>query len=263
MVQNLVSKLSSMRLATYEAEWGRLGGSAAKVTRPAVASLYVWQVSLSSAWYETLAYTEAMVRDAVDQALRTWNVSRGRSEDWLEDAPRPLQGRVQKAALDARRNAGQAALRRGPQHPRATQPVSLDDRVAQLTFGNLVHLFPVTPPSQRALRGTGRTGQENLWLFALKDAFPLLGPQAVRGWAHYLPSGLPTAVEDGYSVGLALERLRRLRNRVGHHEQTFEVGHLRRLKDVHLLLSAIHAEAAEDVQTLDRVRRTLAMRPSP
>lgn len=85
----------------------------------------------------------------------------------------------------------------------------------------------------------------------------------MTAWNRQLPSGLPAEVETGYAVGAALERLRRLRNRVGHHEQTFRVHHPRRLKDASLLLRAISPGAAEDLKNLDRVRRVLAMRPRP
>lgn len=70
---------------------------------------------------------------------------------------------------------------------------------------------------------------------------------------------LPREVKEGYAVGYALERLRRLRNRISHHEQTFEVEHLRRLEDASLLLDAVSPGAAQDLEKLDRVRRTLMM----
>lgn len=263
MVLNLVSKLNPARLASYEAEWVRLAGPSSTTSRPAVAALYVWQVSLCSAWYETLSYTEAIVRDAVDTTLREWNVDQGHSHDWLDDPSRALAGRVERAAKDASRNAREAARKRSPSHPRANQPVTLDDRVAQLTFGNLVHLFPQAAPPNRARYRSGYDGTEHIWMGGLRAAFPLLTPDLAQGWSSYLPLGLPESVQAGYSVGLALERLRRLRNRVSHHEQTFQVSHVRRLKDANLILGAIHTEAADDVQTLDRVRRTLSMRPSP
>src|SRR5688572_8597011 len=94
-----IAAMNPARLSSYEAEWARLAGIApANVSRPAVAALYVWQVSLNSAWYETLAYTEAIVRNAVDLALRKWNATQGRSQDWLNDAATPLSGLVSQAA---------------------------------------------------------------------------------------------------------------------------------------------------------------------
>ncbi|MFJ4166841.1 hypothetical protein ACIPY5_14920 [Microbacterium sp. NPDC089698] len=62
---------------------------------------------------------------------------------------------------------------------------------------------------------------------------------------------------------MALERLRRLRNRIFHHEQTFQVEHSRRLKDVTIIIRGVDAGALDGLRRLDTVRRTLAMRPQP
>lgn len=262
--QKLISAMNAARLSSYSTEWAQSAGIApSAVSRPAIAALYAWQVSLSSAWYETLAYTEAIVRNSVDMSLRTWNLGQGRSVDWLDDPAPPLARLVATAASSAQYRANQASLRRGPSHPRYGIPMSLDDRVAQLDFGNLVFLFPKDPPAQRSQRGTGYSGRENLWIHGLGPAFPHLTTALMKSWRGHIPAGLPASVEDGYAVGLALERLRRLRNRVGHHEQTFQVQHSRRLKDVTLLLRSINQGAAEELKDLDRVRRTLAMRPQP
>lgn len=228
-----------------------------------MAALYVWQVSLSAAWYETLAYAEAVVRNAVDMSLRRWNREQGRSEDWLDDAGTPLAGLVSRASSSASSRAAQAALRRGSEHPRQGAPVSLDDRVAQLDLGNLVFVFPIDVPTQRDHQLTGLSGRENLWVRGLSTGYPGLTAELHRDWGGLIPPGLPPEVRGGYLVGGALERLRRLRNRVGHHEQTFNVQHERRLDDVGLLLRSIDRSAAQDVSSLDRVRRTLAMRPQP
>lgn len=264
MPQRLIAAMDEVRLATYADEWARAANiGAAKVSRPAMAALYAWQVSLSSAWYETLAYTEAVVRNTVDHTLRSWNVSQGRSENWLDDAANPLANLVTKAASSTLYRANQASSRRPTTHPRHGAPVVLDDRVAQLDFGSLVHLFPVNPPSLRSQRGSGFSGRENLWIHGLSAAFPGLTADLTKSWQSYLPPGLPSGVEDGYAVGLALERLRRLRNRVGHHEQTFQVQHARRLKDTTLLVRSINSGAAVALKDLDRVRRVLALRPQP
>lgn len=264
MPQRLIAGMNNARLSSYEQEWAKLAQTTpAAVSRPAVAALYAWQVSLSAAWYETLSYTEAIVRNSLDQALRDWNRSQGRSEDWLLDAAPPLSGLVGKAQKETSYRAQQAQLKRANTHPRHGAAVSFDDRVAQLSFGSLIHLLPVDPPSQRGQRSSGLSNRENLWLHALRPAFPNLSPALTQSWQPYLPAGLPAAVQDGYAVGLALERLRRLRNRIGHHEQTFQVQHGRRLKDVTLILRSINMGTAAAQKDFDRVRHTLAMRPQP
>lgn len=262
--QSLISAMNPARLSSYEAEWARIAAIPAnQVSRPAAAALYVWQVSLNSAWYETLAYTEAIVRNAVDLSLRTWNVDQGHSRDWLSNPAVPLASLVSQSASRSAIRANQAAQRRGPTHPRYGVAVSFDDQVAQLDFGSIAHLFPKNPPQQRSQNGSGYNARENMWIYALKAAFPRLTPALTQSWQGQLPQGLPPAVQDAYAVGLAIDRLRRLRNRIGHHEQTFQVQHTRRLKDVSLLLRGISHGPAEELRNLDRVRRTLSMRPHP
>ncbi|WP_147305788.1 hypothetical protein [Subtercola boreus] len=264
MPEKLVAALHPARLSSYESEWARLAGvSPTSVSRPAVAALYVWQVSLGSAWYETLAFTEAIVRNALDLSLRAWNIREGRSEDWLEDSSAPLAGLVAQSAKRSRQRATQAVLKRSAWHSRHGVIVSLDDRVAQLDFGSICFLLPQDAPARRATNGSGFTGRENLWLHATRSAFPLLSADFTRGWQGQLSPGVPVSVQNAYAAGHALERLRRLRNRIGHHEQTFRVDHARRLRDVTLLVRSISSGAADELEALDRVRRTLAMRPRP
>lgn len=264
MPQNLISALNPTRLSTYEAEWARLASiSPTQVSRPAVAALYVWQVSLSSAWYETLAFTEAIVRDAVDRSLRDWNDKQGYSTNWLATPANPLSGLVQRAATEANRRASTAAQKRAPNHPRHGAPITFDDTVAQLDFGNIVYLFPQAPPTNRSQLGSGYTNRENLWRHGLVNAFPRLNSSLTKSWSGHIPQNLPPLVQNAYGVGIALEKLRRLRNRIGHHEQTFRVQHSDRLKDVSILLRGINHGSAEGLKKLDRVRRTLAMMPQP
>lgn len=264
MPRNLIAAMNPARLSSYEAEWSREMTDASKsATTSSVTALYVWQVALSSAWYETLSYVEAVVRNAVDGALRTWNLGQGRSEDWLDDAAVPLKSLISKAADNAQYRAEQAMKRRHPDHPRHNAPVSFDDRISQLDFGNIVHLFPLSPPAKRSQRGTGLSGRENLWLHGIAPAFPELGTQAVNHWEGLYPARVPEDVKAGYAVGHAIDRLRRLRNRISHHEQTFHVNHEGRLSDATMVLSGISPHIAGDLDRLDRVRRALALRPRP
>lgn len=264
MPHSLVGAMHPARLASYETEWRRgLVEASALVTDSAVVSLYVWQVALSSAWYETLAYVEAVVRNSVDMALRDWNMSRGKTENWLDDAAQPLSSLVKLSAKNAQYRAEQASIRRHPVHPRYKAPISLDDKVSQLDFGNIVHLFPLTVPEKNDKRSSGFNKHENLWIHGISKGFPNLGEETLVAWEGQYPVDLPREVKEGYAVGYALERLRRLRNRISHHEQTFEVEHLRRLEEASLLLDAVSPGAAQDLEKLDRVRRTLMMRPRP
>lgn len=241
----------------YEAEAGG--------TQPhRIGALYVWQVELHSAWYEVLGLVEMMLRHSLDNALADWNAQQalvgGGGRDWLATSAKPLSSLAKKMADDARGAAENAKKRRAPTHPRAGTQISHDDLVAQLTFGNLAHLLPTkrTTPTIRSTRATGRTNRENLWLHATINAFPNRGqvwPTGARGDTEGRRACL------GYYVGNTIERLRVLRNRVGHHEQTLAANHLARHTDALTLARAIDANAAEAIADLSSVPRVLARRP--
>lgn len=163
------SRLRSYRLACAN----QLGVPEAEVSESLVTSMYVWQVSLSAAWFETLAYTEAILRNAIDAALRRWNLAGGGTEDWLANPLPPLKGLITRMCKETVDRATRASRARDGNHPRAGQAVTLDDRVSQLTLGHLAFLFPRQPPTQRTTRASGYNARENLWLHALRTAFPL------------------------------------------------------------------------------------------
>ena len=262
MPRDLIAALNPARLASYEAEWSRDAEiSPDHVSSTSVVSLYVWQIALSSAWYETLSYVEAVLRNAIDMALRDWNTANGCSEDWLSDTKAPLRSLVSKAATNAQYRADQARIRRSPSHPRFEAPVCFDDKVSQLDFGDLVRLFPLKPPSNRDQTGTGFNGRENLWIHGLSNAFPHLDEADLQKWEGRYPDNIPEEVKLGYAVGHAIDKLRRLRNRISHHEQTFRVNHLQRLEDVSMIVGGISPAISGDLEKLDRVRRGLVMRP--
>lgn len=142
-----------------------------------------------------------------------------------------------------------------------------DDLVAQLTFGNLVHLLPSTPPAPRARLqlATKLTKYEQLWIHATSHAFPNLGNASKSThWAGFSTTHpVPAAVTQAYVISDALERLRRVRNRVGHHEQMFRVGHAQRHHDAILVVRAVSVPAADALQQLSRVPAAVAAEPKP
>jgi hypothetical protein len=158
MPQRITALLPPARLQPYRDFW-TANGIAMPPSSEAVAALYVWQVCMCSAWYEVLAYVETVVRHTLDVELRKWNSAQGNGPDWLTNPAAPLRSilgartlsNLQDAASRAasRRNAGDPDF--GP-HPRKGLPVSQDDLVAQMTFGNLVNLLPNDPPTQQSRR---------------------------------------------------------------------------------------------------------------
>lgn len=67
-------------------------------------------------------------------------------------------------------------------------------------------------------------------------------------WPSRFPSGIPAAVHDAYGVGVALERLRRLRNRGFHYEPILHIAHAARLKGGSTLLRGINHESPEGLK---------------
>lgn len=261
MPLNLLTPMNPVRLDTYRRECARITGvPVPNVPKETVAALYVWQTALSAAWFENLAYTEAILRHSVDASLRDWNLKQAGTEDWLRKPSSKLASLVKKSAKDAERQADTAKKRRAPGHPRKNAPVVLDDLIAQLSFGNISFLLPIDPPTNRQSLGSGYNQRENLWRTGLSNAFPKLTDDMAKRWAGNLPTDVPADVAAGYAVGQAVDRLVRLRNRVGHHEQILTVNHARIRKDMTLLLRSVSPGAAYALKRIDRVPRALAMK---
>lgn len=173
---------------------------------------------------------------------------------------------LQAAATRAARGRAVVDPHFGP-HPRQGVPVGHDDLVAQLTFGNLVHLLPNDPPTQQSRQrfASGYSRHEQLWINATSNAFPNLSMVwQNRRWSRFpTVQPVPAAVEQGYALAAALERLRRVRNRVGHHEQMFRVRHNHRHTDAMLIVRAVSLDGAEAVRDLSRVPAHVTTQPRP
>ena len=253
---------------------GVAGGITSASSDEAIAALYVWQVGMCSAWYEVLAYVEMIVRHALDIELRKWNTTQGNGPDWIANPAAPLGSilgsrtvrNLQDAAVRAEQNRSVVDPDFGP-HPRQGVPVGHDDLVAQMSFGNLVHLLPNDPPTQQSRQrfASGYNKHEQLWINATSKAFPSL-PSVWhnRSWARFSTvHPVPRAVEQGYALSAALERLRRIRNRVGHHEQMFRLRHRHRHKDAMLIVRAVSVPGSEVLRGLSRVPAQEAVQPRP
>lgn len=256
MPHRIVPHLSPARLALYRAECKDPSDYRA-------GALYTWQLELHAAWYEVLGLVEMLLRHSLDNALAGWNTSSslpgGGTPDWLLSSARPLNSLNRRMSSDVRTAARKAAARRAPTHPRFGAAPTHDDFVAQLTFGNLTHLLLTkTAPTNRSARATGFSGRENLWLYAAINAFPNRHDVWPAG-ARKDTQGRQVCL--GYHIGNTAERLRVLRNRVGHHEQTLAANHAARHEDALLLARAIDPHAAEAITELSSVPRILARRP--
>ena len=64
-----------------------------------------------------------------------------------------------------------------------------------------------------------------------------------------------------YAVGHSLNALRKLGNRVSHQEQILYVDHAARLGEIYGLTHAMAPQSLGMMKRLDRVQRTLALKP--
>jgi hypothetical protein len=231
-------------------------------------SIYAWQAELGSAWHEVLGYTEVLLRNAVDSSLAVWNALQPSSTsgtnygaDWLDGPAPTLAALAQRARTEARVNATNAKNKRPTTHPRKHDPISHDDLLAQLTFGNLVYLLPnpQRPQGARARRsGTGFTKAENIWLHGVHKGFPNIDAVFVRKKSL---SSSAAIVDQGVRVAETARRLLSLRNRVAHHEQTLSVAHPDRHHDATRLVAAIDPDAATALGEISQVLGIFAAAP--
>lgn len=148
--QNLAKTISAPRFQTYVTA---AGGDTAKAEE-----LYVANMRLSGAALEALHIFEVVLRNAVDQQLRTWNASNGGTEAWAT-APVPLL----RGVLDASGKLAQAKEAARSALKRKRQPLH-DDVLAQMSLGTWRYLMP----------SASDVAKQKLWDEALELAFPRL-----------------------------------------------------------------------------------------
>lgn len=237
-------------------------------TENQIGELYVWHASLASAVHEVLGYCEVAFRNAIDKGLSQWNATHPRSShqrEWLLDPapelralidppqPKPDQERNKRSSRG--RHQGRPVIHKArlnvtrsrvPGHPRCGAPITHDDLLAQLSFGELVHLMPTTADQ----RNSGFTPREFMWLGGVRSAFPNVD--------NVFPidaslSGKLALVDQGRRVGDAADRLRVLRNRIAHYEQILTAAHAQRHRDAIQIVRAICPDAAAALTRISRV----------
>ncbi len=225
--------LGSARLATYR---DAAGGDPDRAT-----DLYLWVTELSGALHAQLSYVELAVRNAIDPQLAGWNDAQGHGREWTADgAAAPLLYQLLRKPLqDARKWAEKEAAERHPQHPRHGAGVTHDDVVAQLMFGAWVKL--IRPIS----RSESSAPQQRLWADVLRHAFP----HAER------------SQQGRTALGSQLESMRRLRNRVAHHDNLLEVDVRHRLNGILSLLSKVDPAFPALAATRSPLRRLVREDP--
>ncbi len=201
--------------------------------------LYMWSIQVSGALHAQLSYVEIAVRNAMDPALSSWNGSQaGFGDDWTaEHGTAPvLYGLLKDALSHARKNAVKESQRRPHHHGRRNAPVNHDDMIAQLMFGSWVKLVHTTD---------GSTRQAQLWADAIHQAFP----------------NVPSTDDERVRLGSQLETMRRLRNRVAHHDNLLGVNVRARLNESLSLLAKIDREFPAIAAAQSPLRRLAKIDP--
>ena len=214
------------------------------------ADLYEWGTRLAGAWHSHISFVEIGVRNAIDRELISWNSSQRTTDgspfprDWtLDRRAAPLVSElIGKPLTEARKNAAKEARGRPRSHPRHLASVTHDDVVAQLTFGSWSRLV-MPPQGNRHRQGNAR--QSDPWEQALHLAFP----------------GAASGDEGRVAIGRQLEAIRRLRNRIAHHDNLLTVDTGARLNGSLSLLAAIDPEFPDLVMASNSLRALVAEDP--
>lgn len=205
--------------------------------------LYLWAADLAGALFSTIAFVEVGLRNAMDRKLRAWNDQQGieYGEEWaLRKGAAPLLYDLvtHKSLASAQNFASEQSRLRPKRHPRRLVAITHDDVVSHFMFGTWVYL--VKP------RVWNQPQQcQQLWLECLSHAFPYADPS---------DSGRER-------LGDQLDRVRKLRNRVAHHENLLSVDIRRRLRDMLGILALIDPKLPDLAMQSNRVRTLVRADP--
>ncbi|WP_336794216.1 Abi family protein [Gordonia malaquae] len=196
--------------------------------------LYQWNTEFGGALHSQLCHVEIMVRNAIDRALSDWNQNQGYPREWTRpQSAAPLLFAMSGDKIDeARKQAAKSAGTREHGHARKGAAVTHDDVVSQMTFGNWCALLGTTGGRARLSKA------QDLWSQGLHQAFPHAHP--TDNGRHY--------------VATRMERLRKLRNRVSHHENLLAVNAENRIADMLGVLRTLGPEHPSWAMRRSRIR---------
>lgn len=198
-------------------------------------STYLWANELSGALHAQISLVEVAIRNALDRAVSAWNVANGGSAEWTlpGNAQEPLYALLKDDLNKARRAAAREAVLRTTGHPRQGVTAGHDDIVAQLMFGTWVKLLRPMSKVESPHR------QVALWSAGLNTAFP----------------GADQSDAGRAKIGKQLDSIRRLRNRVAHHDNLLGVKTSSRLNQMLSLVHKANAAYPRLVMANSSVRR--------
>ena len=205
--------------------------------------LYLWASDLAGALFSTIAFVEVGLRNAMDRRLRAWNDQQGidYGEEWaLRKGAAPLLYELvtHKSLASAQNFASEQSRLRPKSHPRRLVAITHDDVVSHFMFGTWVYLIKPRVWNQPLQC-------QQLWQECLSCAFPYGDPS---------DSGRER-------LGDQLDRVRKLRNRVAHHENLLSVDIRRRLRDMLGILALIDPKLPDLAMQSNRVRTLVRADP--
>ena len=205
--------------------------------------LYLWAADLAGALFSTIAFVEVGLRNAMDRKLRAWNDQQGidYGEEWaLRKGAAPLLYELvtHKSLASAQNFASEQSRLRPKSHPRRLVAITHDDVVSHFMFGTWVYLIKPRVWNQPLQC-------QQLWQECLSCAFPYADPS---------DSGRER-------LGDQLDRVRKLRNRVAHHENLLSVDIRRRLRDMLGILALIDPKLPDLAMQSNRVRTLVRADP--
>lgn len=215
---NRIEALGLARMETYLQETGYHAGRAL--------ALYSWNHRLAAAYWPLISLTEVALRNRLNIHIGEWCANNGGQRDWLLDPqtlPDGLKEEFGGILLKFITKAEQArkirdegtGLNVSDPHPRAGNPLTNDDVLAQITLGEWNHFIPGHPDLPDPTTYARRL---KLWHDCASDAFPSIG--------------------DPMDLHFPLHRTQQFRNRVAHHEPIFSTDLERQRKDLLKILGA-------------------------
>lgn len=205
--------------------------------------LYLWAADLAGALFSTIAFVEVGLRNSMDRKLRVWNDQQGDEygEDWaLRKGAAPLLYELitHKSLASAQNFASEQSCLRPKTHPRRLATVTHDDVVSHFMFGTWVYL--IKPRVWNRLQQC-----QQLWGECLLHAFPYADPS---------DAGRQMLADQ-------LDRVRKLRNRVAHHENLLSVDVRKRLRDMLGILALVDPKLPDLAIQSNRVRSLVRVDP--
>lgn len=185
--------------------------------------LYQWNAAASAEIFMILGYLEIALRNHIDRALPSSWALPGQT-------PKSLYSLLKTPLRTAQNTAHKLADSKG-------RELTHDDAVAQLSFGVWCHLIGKS-------NSASEHRQQDLWEIRCAAVFKE-----------------PKYENNRVALGQRLERLRKLRNRIAHHENLLQVKLTKRLHDINWVLNSLDPNYVPFVMENSRIEELISQDP--